>query len=190
MSQRLTGKEGIRAFLLKRMGKVVTTEEIYEASGRQGQYGRRLRELREDEGWPIESHLDASDLKPGQYRLSGPPPENPPKISRNVSARLRAQVFERNGFTCQMCGLSANDTDPETGRRVTLHIGHIVDRQHGGRDEMGNLRALCRRCNQGAKDIAQEPPTWTWLLSQIRRATVTDQEKAYEWLKRRLGRGK
>ena len=35
---------------------------------------------------------------------------------------------------------------------------HIVDRDHGGRDELSNLRALCSTCNQGAKNHAREPP--------------------------------
>ncbi len=92
MSQ-LKGKKGIKAFLLARIGKIVTTDEIYEASGQQKQYGRRLRELREDEGWQIESHNDAADLKPDEYRLVSAPPKNLPKLSRNISNRLRATVL-------------------------------------------------------------------------------------------------
>ena len=99
-----------------------------------------------------------------------------------MSNLTRARVLERNGYTCQMCGAGAGDKD-DTGRAVRLHIGHIVDRSHGGTDALSNLRALCSRCNQGAKNIAQEPPTWTWLLAQIRRATIEDQQKALEWLR-------
>ncbi len=79
-----------------------------------------------------------------------------------------------------MCGLAANDIDEETGRQVRLHIGHIVDKEHGGKEELSNLKALCSKCNQGAKHLTQEPPSWTWLLSQIRRATIKDQEAAYK----------
>lgn len=185
---KVKGKNAIRLFLLERIGRVVTTRELYEVSGHQTEYARRLRELREDEGWKIESHNDTPDLKPGEYRLAEPPPANPPRFARNISNRLRATVLERNGFTCQMCGLAANDIDPSNNRRVTLHIGHIVDKQHGGRDELGNLRALCRRCNQGAKHLTQEPPSWTWLMGQIRRAKISDQQKAYKWLSEKLGK--
>lgn len=176
----LTGKAGIRAFLLDHIGEVVTTEQIRDASGNQVQYSRRLRELRDEEGWPIQSHRDAADLKPGQYRLATAPPANY-QFRPRISARVRAEVLVRNGQTCQMCGAAAGDLD-DTGRRVTLQIDHIVDRSHGGGDDPGNLRALCTRCNQGAKNVAAEPPSWTWLLAQIRRATVTDQRAAYEWL--------
>ena len=70
----------------------------------------------------------------------------------------------------------------DDGRKARLHIGHIVDRDHGGATELGNLRALCSACNQGTKNIAQEPPSWTWLMAQVRRATVSDQRKVLEWL--------
>ena len=87
-----------------------------------------------------------------------------------------------------MCGAGAGDTDPDNPKRqVRLHLGHIVDYDHGGKNEKSNLRALCSACNQGAKNITQEPPSWTWLLSQIRRASVSDQMKALEWLERKFG---
>ena len=177
----LKGRAGIAAFLRPRVGKVVTTEDIYEASGRQGQYGRRLRDLRQA-GWKISSHNDRADLKPGEYVLEEKPPKHDAYRFKGISGRLRAQVLERNGYTCQMCGIGAGDI-ADDGRPARLHVGHITDRSHGGTDTLDNLRALCRACNQGAKNIAQEPPTWTWLLSQIRRASGNDQRKALAWLK-------
>ena len=184
----LKGKAGIRAFLLARLGDVVTTEQIKEASGNQGQYGRRLRELRDEEGWPIQSNNDAADLKPGEYRLVELPPDKPPvQFARGISAKTRAEVLERNGFTCKMCGIAAGDMDEETGRPARMHVGHIVDKSQGGRDRPDNLRTLCSRCNQGAKNVTQEPPSYTWLLSQIRRAKEDDQRSALEWLQRKFG---
>ena len=179
----LKGKAGIRAFLLANMGQIVTTEEIRDASGGQGQYGRRLRELRDEEGWPIQSHNDSADLKPGEYRLVTWPPEKPPvKFARNISAATRARVLERNGYTCRMCGIGAGEPDDRTGRPARLHIGHIVDKPLGGDDSEGNLRALCSICNQGAKNIVQEPPSHAWLLSQVRRAREDDQREILKWL--------
>lgn len=110
------------------------------------------------------------------------------EFSKPISKRLRAQVLDRNGFTCQMCGAAAGDPDPENpGRSIRLHVGHIRDRSHGGSNELTNLRALCSSCNQSAKNLAQEPPRWIWLLAQIRRASITDQKKALNWLKQKLG---
>ena len=179
----LTGKAGIRAFLLAHVGEIVSTEEIRNASGNQGQYGRRLRELRDEEGWPIQSHLDATDLSPGQYRLSELPPEKPPvRLQRNISARLRAQVLDRNGFTCAMCGVAAGDLDAN-GRKAILHVGHIKPKSEGGADELSNLRTLCSICNQGAKNIVTVPPDRRWLLSQVRRANDEDQRAVLDWLR-------
>ena len=189
MPEELKGKAGIRAFLLARVGKIVTTEQIREASGGQGQYGRRLRELRDEEGWQIMSNNDSADLKPGEYRLVALPPEKPPvRFARNVSAATRARVLERNGFTCRMCGIAAGDSDDRTGRPARLHVGHIVDKSQGGTDDEGNLRALCSACNQGAKNITQEPPTQLWLMTQVRRAKEDDQRAVLDWLKRKFGK--
>jgi 5-methylcytosine-specific restriction endonuclease McrA len=73
---------------------------------------------------------------------------------------------------------------------VRLHIGHIKDKSLGGKDELGNLRTLCSTCNQGAKNITSEKPTWIWLLSQIRRAGQDEQKAALDWLRKKFGSGK
>jgi len=184
-------KERIRRFLLRNIGKIVSSIELRNAAGSGvSEWARRVRELREDEKWPILTHNDRADLKPGQYLLmSSPPEEGGVSFSRPISARLRAEVLDRNGFTCQMCGLTPGDVDPATGRKVRLHIGHIKDKSLGGLDELSNLRALCSTCNQGAKNITSEKPTWIWLLAQIRRAGQDDQRAAFDWLRKKFGDG-
>jgi hypothetical protein len=64
-------------------------------------------------------------------------------------------------------GLTPADVDPYTGRKVRLHVGHIVDKNLGGKDELSNLRTLCSTCNQGAKNITAEKPSTVWLLSRL-----------------------
>jgi 5-methylcytosine-specific restriction endonuclease McrA len=181
-------KERIRQFLLANIGKVVTSLEIRDAIGPNvSEWARRVRELREDEHWPIATHNDRADLKPGQYILTEAPPEKPAvKFSRPISAKLRAEVLDRNGFTCQMCGLSPGDIDPATGRKVRLHIGHIKDKSLGGKDELSNLRTLCSTCNQGAKNITSEKPTAIWLLGQVRRAGIDEQKTVFDWLQKKF----
>jgi 5-methylcytosine-specific restriction endonuclease McrA len=182
-------KERIRQFLLANVGKMVTSTQIRDSIGREvTEWARRVRELREDEKWPILTHNDRADLKPGQYILTDIPPEKEGIFfSRPISAKLRAEVLDRNGFTCQMCGLTPGDIDPSTGRKVRLHIGHIKDKSLGGKDELSNLRSLCSTCNQGAKNITGEKPTWIWLLAQIRRAGQDDQRAAFDWLRKKFG---
>lgn len=181
-------KEKIRRFLLNHIGEVVTSIQLRDAAGSGvSEWARRVRELREDEHWPILTHNDTTDLKPGQYLLEERPPEKAIVVGRGISAKLRAEVLDRNGFTCQMCGLTPGDTDPATGRKVRLHIGHIVDKNLGGKDELSNLRTLCSTCNQGAKNITTEKPSTVWLLSQIRRAGLNEQRAAFEWLRKKFG---
>jgi hypothetical protein len=184
---RIGGKEKIRQFLLANIGRVIESHELQKAADGAVQYSRRLRELREQDKWPILSHNDSADLKPGQYLLKEKPPEKSEVIfTAGISTKLRAQVLDRNGFTCQMCGLTPGEIDPATNRKVRLHIGHIKDKSLGGKDELSNLRALCSTCNQGAKNITSEKPTAIWLLSQIRRAGQDEQRTAYEWLRKKF----
>ncbi|MGH7990356.1 MAG: HNH endonuclease [Limisphaerales bacterium] len=155
------------------------------------EWARRVRELREDENWPILTHNYRADLKPGQYILTQKPPKKSAvKFTRAISAKLRAEVLDRNGFTCQMCGLTPGDIDPATGRKVRLHIGHIKDKNLGGKDELSNLRTLCSTCNQGAKNITTEKPTAIWLLSQVRRAGQDEQKAVLNWLRKKFGEQK
>lgn len=184
MAQGISSKERIRRFLLERQGQTVTARQLQQAA-KATEWARRVRELRNKEGWKILTHNDDSSLRPGEYRLAAPPPaKGAYSFGRRLSARIRAQILERNGYTCQMCGAGAGEPDSQNpSRKVKLHIGHIIDKSHGGGDDPSNLRALCSACNQGAKNLVQEPPRWTWLLSQLRRASIADQKKALEWLK-------
>ena len=183
-----SAKDKLRAYFLDHIGLVVTSNQLKDAVGPNvSEWARRVRELRDEEGWPILTHNDIATLKPGQYLLNEEPPEHPDvAFKRGLSAKLRAEVIDRNGFTCQMCGLTPGDIDPATGRKVRLHVGHIVDKSLGGKDELSNLRALCSTCNQGAKNITAERPGAVWLLSQIRRAGMDEQRAIYNWLKKKF----
>ena len=188
--RKTSSKERIRQFLLAHIGEVVTSIQIRDAAGTGvSEWARRVRELRDQEGWKIVTHNDTTELKPGQYILREKPADNPPvAFSSGISAKLRAEVLDRNGFTCQMCGLTPGDTDPTSGRKVRLHIGHIKDKSLGGLNELSNLRALCSTCNQGAKNITGEKPTTIWLLSQIRRAGQDEQLAVFNWLRKKFVR--
>lgn len=191
MSPKIGSKERIRIFLRANIGRVVTKSELRDAVGPDvTEWARRLRELRDEEGWPIRSHNDDAKLKPGEYILEAEPPDRKDiAFQRQISAKLRAEVLDRNGFTCQMCGLTPGDIDPATNRKVRLHIGHIVDKSLGGKDEPSNLRTLCSTCNQGAKNVTTEKPTGLWLLSQVRRAGQDEQRALYDWLAKKFGNG-
>lgn len=178
-------KKGARAKLrehfLNNIGRVMDSRELREAAGGITEWARRVRELRNEEGYKILTHNDRSDLKSGQYLLENPKPE--PAFERMISKETRAYVLDRNGFTCQMCGAVAGETHPyDPSRKTRLHLGHIKDKSQGGTDDPSNLRALCSVCNEGASNLTLERPTTLKLLVQVRRARGIDQEEVLEWL--------
>jgi 5-methylcytosine-specific restriction endonuclease McrA len=170
----------LRDYILANQGRVMNSDELRVVAGT-SEWGRRVRELRTEEGYQILTHNDRSDLKPGEYLLEDAKPL--PAFGRNLSKELRAFVLDRNGFTCQMCGAVAGETDPyDTARKTRLHIGHIVDKSVGGPDDIGNLRAICSVCNEGARNLTLDRPSLQKLLVQIRRATGHDQLEVLRWL--------
>jgi hypothetical protein len=182
-------KERIRQFFLANVGNVVTSIQIRDSAGvGVTEWARGVQELREEGNWPILTHNDSADLKPGQYLLKEAAPEKSAvHFSRMISAKLRAEVLDRNDFFCQMCGLSPGEIYPATGRKVRLHIGLIKDKSLGGKEELMNLRALCSICNRGSKCITTKKPTAIWLLSQIRRAGQDEQLAVLKWLRNKFG---
>lgn len=183
----LSSKRKLLNFMLSRVGKVVESRQLQEAAGGAVEFGRRLRELRA-EGWLIETHRDDARLKPGQWVLRSGAQGKAVSFARGISREVRARVLERNGYTCQMCGVGAGEIHPHDGRRVALHMGHIVDKSKGGSDDLSNLRALCSVCNEGAQNIQPMPPQSRELLVMLRRADINAQRTAYQWLRNKFSK--
>lgn len=171
---------------MSNLGKVLESREIQNASGGAVEWARRVRELRNEEGYQILTHKDRTDLKPNQYLMETI--ARLPAFKRGISQETRAWVLERNGYTCQMCGCAAGDPDPlGSDRTVRLTMGHIVDKSKGGDDSPSNLRAVCMNCNQGLQNSAPPKPDRIHLLSIIRRARIDDQKAVLEWLQGKFG---
>ncbi|MBI2050791.1 MAG: HNH endonuclease [Parcubacteria group bacterium] len=174
-------KQKILDFLTDNIGKVVNSKEIQEASGWAAEWARRVRELRDEQGYQILSHKDRADLKPGQYIMATK--KRKPAFARGISKETKAIVLERNGFTCQSCGLAAGDPDPfHTGRTIRLTMGHIIDKSKGGPDSPENLKAMCTNCNEGLQNAALPKPNTVQLLAQVRRGTIESQQAVLDWL--------
>lgn len=181
----MSARDKLRDYFLSHLGQVLSSDELREASGGISEWARRVRELRDDEGFEILTHNDLSELKPGQYLLRTAKPR--PAMSRKLSKELRALVLDRNGFTCQMCGAVAGEPHPyDPEKKTRLHIGHIIDKSKGGKDELSNLRALCSVCNEGAQNATLDRPSATTLLVQVRRAAASDQLEVLKWLKQKF----
>jgi len=64
--------------------------------------------------------------------------------------KLRMQIFERDNFTCQLCGRSTPD--------VKLELDHIKPVAEGGTDNPENLRTTCYACNRGRGALMSSKP--------------------------------
>ena len=65
-----------------------------------------------------------------------------------MTSSLREKIKIRDGYVCQICGLSVNDE-----KNLLLEIDHIVPLSKGGITSESNLQTLCWKCNRskGAK---------------------------------------
>jgi HNH endonuclease len=174
-------KSRLREYFLVNIGEVLNSKQLFDASGGANEYGRRIRELKNEEGMNIVTHNDRSDLKPGEYMLVDL--TIMPFFERGISKETRAFVLDRNGFTCQMCGIAAGEPHPaDGGRKARLHIAHIIDKSMGGTDDYNNLKAVCSVCNEGASNLTLNRPDAIKLLAQIRRAPALDQLDVLKWI--------
>lgn len=71
-------------------------------------------------------------------------PDEKPK-RKQISKKLRFEVFKRDSFTCQYCGRKAPD--------VVLEVDHITPIAEGGKNTMLNLITSCQECNRGKGKI-------------------------------------
>lgn len=58
-----------------------------------------------------------------------------------MKAAIQRLVWRRAGGRCEYCHLHQDDD------YFTLHVEHIIAKQHGGSDRPENLGLACRECN-------------------------------------------
>ena len=176
-----SGRKKIREFLIANVGKIVTSKQISEIAGIIA-HARRVRELRDKEGMQIRTHHDRHDLKPDEYVLES---LDRKPATKSISPKLRMEVLERDGYTCQLCGATAGD--PSTynpSRKVRLHVDHILPDSQEGQLDLENLRTLCSDCNQGRSNIQTPSETARNILARIRKLPRSEQREVYTTLKR------
>ena len=71
---------------------------------------------------------------------------------RRIRAADKKYVFERDNYTCQICGMSKDYLDSfeeGLGDYLLLEADHIQSVAQGGTgDDVDNLQCLCWRCNR------------------------------------------
>lgn len=67
------------------------------------------------------------------------------------------EVFERDGWRCQLCGIKTPKAQRGKHKRNSPELDHIVPLSRGGEHSYKNTQCLCRACNmsKGARAIGQ-----------------------------------
>lgn len=131
-------------YLLANVGQVVTTEELlYVAKSKE--YGRRVRELRTEQGYPVATMFTGRpDLKMGEYVL-----ESDQRISqahdRKIPFEVQKEVYARDNNTCQLDGWTHDKWTKRDPRILELH--HIKEHAEDGPNVAKNLVVLCSKCH-------------------------------------------
>ena len=86
-----------------------------------------------------------------------------------------------------MCGNTTGDLDPCDGTTIRLTIEFIVVPTEGKAESINDMRLVCSCCSEGLLGFALPKPDRVHLLSQIRRATIDDQEAVLKWLLTKFG---
>jgi len=122
-------------------GKVLRNNEVVDYKN--GFFSLRLDDITEEQRVKLiglcdkrlEEYQDKHGKKIWQHRA---------RDNKPISGSLRYDVLAKAKGKCVACGISAEER--------ALDIDHILPRNQGGKTEIGNLQALCYKCNSEKRD--------------------------------------
>jgi biotin operon repressor len=148
-----TPRERVFALLSGPVGDVVRgTELSYVAGGRDA--SPLVRELRDGQGFPIDSAMDCRELRGDEFRLlSLAPVDRRDEYQHLFPESLRAEVFRRDDYTCWRCRRDREAAAVRGDDIFYLQIHHL----HAKGDNLDSLplaelvdpaalATYCRRC--------------------------------------------
>jgi 5-methylcytosine-specific restriction endonuclease McrA len=86
-------------------------------------------------------------------------------------ARLRREIYARDGGRCRACGLRVGKV---------WDAGHLQDRIVGGADELENLALMCTRCNRTLKPVTPTRTEASDWLEHTRNPRPIDWQSMWE----------
>jgi 5-methylcytosine-specific restriction endonuclease McrA len=168
---------------LRNLREVLSEEE---APNQDEHFGRRFRNLRKY-GWVVHSSRDVAGLKQDEYRLDeiGRPIwlGKSKFTKKSVLAKVRREVFDRDGHRCLICGIGLGEPypdDPATRARLTL--ARLVAGPPHRRNDPANLRTECSRCNAPAKEEAARSESAEEIWPKIRNLGREDKARLLQWI--------
>jgi hypothetical protein len=137
-------QEKLLKYFLENVGKVLTTEELaYVADARE--FGRRIRELRTEEGYPIATIFTGRpDLAMGEYVMLSDQRIAEPH-DRHIQFEVQKHVYSRDNNTCRLCNWSMADWSENDPRILELH--HLKQHAKKGENTSENLIVICNKCH-------------------------------------------
>lgn len=149
------GRDRILRYLQENVGQIVTTEEI-DYVAKIADYGRRIRELRTEEGYAVATYFTGRpDLRPGEYVLETIERVAEPH-DRHIPMDVQREVYERDDNTCRICGWNRAKWTREDPRFLELH--HVEHHARRGPNTRENLIVACNRCHDDIHAARVEPP--------------------------------
>ncbi|MGA5638128.1 HNH endonuclease [Streptomyces cinereoruber] len=169
-------------------GGVFSKASIREAIKGTEQVDRRMRDLR-PAGWVILTYRDKPSLQPDQLYLEkiGRPvwePEHRAAGLRQISAKTKRYVYERDGHMCRRCGTAAGERyadDP--GSRARLTLGHVNPHKSGGGNSAEDLITECARCNETVKHLTGVQMTKGQVWDRMTELPLQGKRHLLAWMK-------
>jgi len=142
---RAGSKERILEFFRENVGRVVTTEDLAYVARGATEFGRRVRELRTEEGYAIATRFTGRpDLGMGEYVLLSLDRVAEPH-DRHVPMDVQRVVYQRDENKCRVCGWSMSDWSVSDPRILELH--HVRSHAKRGQNIAKNLIVICSKCH-------------------------------------------
>lgn len=141
-------KDSVRAKILEyfkqNVGNPVTGEELRYVANDKTEWARRVRELRTEFGWPIETkNTGRPDLPVGAYVLESL--RQSPEHDRTIPDPVRGKVLRRDKYRCVQCDWYHGDWNRSDPRHLELH--HKKEHAKGGENTEDNLITICTICH-------------------------------------------
>ena len=137
-------KDRILEFLKVNVGKIVTTEELAYVARNRREFGRRTRQLRNEDGYAVATRFNGRpDLGMGEYVLLSVDRIAEPH-DRNIPDAVQKEVYARDSNRCRnpACRYIWTPADPRV-----LELHHVIAHARRGPNTADNLLVLCNLCH-------------------------------------------